>query len=236
MLAIIDTLIKSGADPNYDRPIEKAVEKFDVQLFQALVDNGARIDNAFPVTHEVDSTCGRHGLRPNTIIAKIPTPRDKDVELARPFLIAVQEAGIDIMQKQNFVRFNAGRCERQHVTLVDRAVVFGNTIYAKMVMELAKAQPPPKQRELHKALPFTTATPSPAPPTGSRITTADINVREQPSLTGTLMSTLGANIEFVIEETTPDGQWSRINAAPIVRGWANTAVIRKSSTPNKAEN
>lgn len=217
MLAIIDTLIKEGADPNYDRPLEKAAEKFDVQLFQSLVNNGARADHAFPVTHEVDSTCGRHGLPPNTIIAKLPTPSDKDIPLAKPFLEAVQEAGIDIMEKQNFVRFSAGRCERQHVTLVDRAVAFGNTAYAKMILELAKAHPTP-QRELPKTLPFQTATPSSPPLTGSRIVTTSFNVREQPTLDGKLISTLGPNTVFEVEETSPDGQWSRINAVPIVRG------------------
>ena len=234
MLAIIDTLIKEGADPNYDRPLEKAAEKFDVQLFQALVDNGARADHVYPVTHEVDSTCGRHGLPPNTIIAKLPTPRDQDIPLARPFLETVQEAGIDIMEKQNFVRFSAGRCEHQHITLVDRAVAFGNTAYAKMVLELSKARPH-KQRELEKVLPFPSATPSSPPLSGSRIVTASFNVREQPALDGALMSTLGPNTVFEIEETSPDGQWTRINAVPIVRGWANTAVILRSSSPNTAD-
>lgn len=229
MLSIIDTLIKEGADPNYDRPLEKAAEKFDVQLFQALVDNGARADHAFPVSHEVDRTCGRHGLPPNTIIAKLPTPRDQDIPLAGPFLEAVQEAGIDIMEKQNFVRFSAGRCEHQHVTLVDRAVAFGNTNYAKMVLELAKARPVPTPNTA--AAPITTG----SLPTGSRVVTSSFNVREQPALDGALMSTLGPNTVFDVEETSPDGQWTRINAVPIVRGWANTAVILRSSTPNSPD-
>jgi hypothetical protein len=235
MLAIIDTLIKEGADPNHDRPIEKAAEKFDVQLFQALLDNGARADHAFPVTHELDRTCGRHGLPPNTIVAKLPTPRDQDIAMARPFLAAVQEAGIDIMEKQNFVRFSAGRCERQHVTLVERAVAFGNTAYAKMVLELHKTPKPEQQRELPKVLPFTAEKPPATPLTGSRVVTTSFNVREQPALDGALMSTLGPNTVFEVEEATADGEWTRINAVPIVRGWANTAVILRSSTPNTAD-
>lgn len=85
--------------------------------------------------------------------------------------------------------------------------------------------------------------PSTSPPTtrateslagSSRITTAGINVREEPSLAGTLLGTLGTNSVFDIEESSPDGQWSRINAPPVLRGWANTAVILRSSTPNGA--
>lgn len=231
MLAIIDTLIKAGADPQYDRPLEKAADKYDEQLFQALVDNGARIDHVFPVSHETDSTCGKHGLPPNTIIAKIPNPRDQDIALARPFLEAVIDAGGDIMEKQNFVRYWSGKCERQHVTLVERALAFGQTAYAKMVLELAKERPV-KQRELPKTLPLSTAAPSSAPLSGSRVVTSSFNVREQPALDGALMSTLGPNTVFEIEDATADGQWTRINAVPIVRGWANTAVIRKSSVPN----
>jgi hypothetical protein len=229
MLAIMDTMIKAGADPNYDRPLEKAAEKFDVQLFQMLVDNGARADHAFPVSHEADSSCGKHGLPPNTIIAKLPTPTDKDIPLAKTFLEALQEAGIDIMEKQNFVRFWAGRCERQQLTLVDRAVAFGNTGYAKMVMGLAKARPASASPEATSAsAPLTTG----SLPGGSRIVTSSFNVREQPALDGALLSMLGPNTVFEVEETSPDGQWTRINAVPIVRGWANTAVILRSSTPN----
>lgn len=230
MLAIIDTLIKEGADPNHGRPLESAADKFDVQLFQVLVDNGARADHAFPVTHEVDSTCGKHGLPPNSIVAKLPTPSDKDIPLAKPFLEAVQDAGVDIMEKQNFVRYSAGRCERQHVSLVDRAVAFGNTAYAKMVLELAKTRPAVAPAAAVARI--TTG----SLPTGSRVVTSSFNVREQPALDGALMSTLGPNTVFEVEETSADGQWSRINAVPIVRGWANTAVILRSSTPNTADN
>ena len=103
--------------------------------------------------------------------------------MAKPFIEAVQEAGIDIMEKQNFVRFSAGRCERQHVTLVDRAVAFGNTGYAKMVLELAKAQPE-GQRELPKTLPFQTATPSSPPLSGSRIVQPASTCANSQPLTG----------------------------------------------------
>lgn len=90
-----------------------------------------------------------------------------------------------------------------------------------------------EERELHKALPFTAPqAKSPDPLKGSRIATAGINVREQPSTTATLMSTLGPNTVFEIEEQSPDGQWSRIDAPPIVRGWANNVVLLKSSMPN----
>ena len=229
MLAIIDTLIKAGADPQYDLPIAKAAEKYDVQLLQALLDNGARTDHIFPVTHDVDTTCNRHGLPPNTIMAAIPAPRDQDLAIAKPFLEALQEAGVDIMEKQNFVRFSAMKCPRQHVTLVERALAYGHTAYAKMVLELSKNRPPVSAA----------ATPPPASPvstgsipTGSRIVTSSFNVRQTPALDGELISTLGPNAVFDVEEASPDGQWARINAPPMVRGWANTAVILRSSTSN----
>ena len=228
MLAIIDTLIKEGADPNYDWPLAAAAEKYDTQLFQALVDNGARPDHVFPVSHDID-TCRNHGLPPNTIIAKLPHPRDQDVQLAKPFLEALQDAGVDIMEKQNHVRFSV-KCRREHVTLVERALATGQTAYAKMVLDLAKSRSVANVPPTHTP----TATPNPAAlPRGSRIVTSSFNVRERPALDGALMSTLGANAVFDVEDASPDGQWTRINVPPIVRGWANTAVIARSSVPNE---
>lgn len=115
-------------------------------------------------------------------------------------------------------------------SLFEKAVGSGQVTYAKMVQELEKL--PRAQQPNPIVAPIAPPPPAAKQPEGSRVTTAGINVRDQPSLNGALMSTLGPNIVFEIEESSPDGQWSRINAVPIVRGWANNAVINKSSTPN----
>lgn len=161
------------------------------------------------------------------------------MEQAREFLTAYIEAGGDVREKQNHFGLDGSRCKHTTYTLFEKAVGLGQIAYAKMVQELEK------QRALPKTLPTSPAEPKyytpegtvspPQPPKGGRVTTAEINVREEPAITGKLMSTLGPNIAFDIEETSPDGAWSRINAAPIVRGWANTGVIRKSSTSNTAQ-
>ena len=229
LLAVIDTLLKAGADPQYDLPIARAAEKYDLQLLEALIDNGARTDHIFPVTHDVDTTCNRHGLPPNSIMAAIPNPRDQDIALARPFLEALQEVGVDIMEKQNFVRFSAMKCPRQHVTLVERALAFGNTAYAKMVLDLSKKRP---QSAAVATPPLASPVTTGSIPTGSRVVTSSSHVRQKPALDGELLSTLGPNAVFEIEEASADGQWTRINAPPVVRGWANTAVILRSSTSN----
>lgn len=235
MLAIIDTLIKAGADPNYDWPLASAAEKYDVQLFQALVDNGARADHVFPIAHD-SSPCSKQGSPPNTIIAKLPNPRDKDIPQAHAFLTAVQDSGIDIMEKQRFLP-GARNCTAEHSTLVERALAAGQTAYAKMVLDIAKAKSiAPASPDQHGSLPPPAspppATEKPAPGT-SRVVTRGFNVREQPHITATLLSELGANAVFDILGATPDGQWTRIEAPTIVAGWANTAVILKSSIPNE---
>ncbi|MBX9862355.1 MAG: hypothetical protein K2Y42_06335 [Hyphomicrobium sp.] len=91
-----------------------------------------------------------------------------------------------------------------------------------------------EERELAKALPFNAPTPGgdTLKRGTSRIATAGINVRERPAMDGPLMMTIGANAVFEIEDASPDGQWTRINSAPEVRGWANNAVILKASTLN----
>lgn len=67
----------------------------------------------------------------------------------------------------------------------------------------------------------------------SRVVTSSFNVREQPSINAALISTLGPNAVFDIEHTSPDGEWTHINAATIVSGWANTAVMLRSSATNE---
>lgn len=236
MLSIIDILIQNGADPQYDLPIATAAGELDEPLLHALHANGARLDHVFPVFHESDSVCGHHRLPPNTIVAKLPEPRAKDIPKARPFLEALHNIGIDIMEPQTFVRFSVNKCRRSHVTLIDRALASGNTAYAKMVLEISKAprgtplsNPPAKIAA--PATPSTAA--GPIPRGSSRIVTSSFNVRDKPALNGALMSTLGPNSVFEVEDSSPDGQWTRINVVPVVRGWANTAVILRSSTPNR---
>lgn len=69
----------------------------------------------------------------------------------------------------------------------------------------------------------------------SRIVTSSFNVRQQPDLNGTLISTLGPNAVFKILQASDDGQWMLVDAAPVVKGWANTAVLQRSSRPNAPE-
>lgn len=91
---------------------------------------------------------------------------------------------------------------------------------------------PSEQKPTAQTLPAPRASATAEQPSGSRIATAGINVRQKPSIDAGLIGTLGANMVFNIEETSADGLWSRIDAPPIIRGWANNAVISKSSTPN----
>lgn len=245
ILSVLNDYLEKGASPDYDQPVTLAAENYDTELFSLLAAHNVKFGRVFRVRN-LPASCMRGGgltsiTKANTtdldtLLGRLPRPKDTDVTVAREFLIAYIEAGGDITEKQHRFTSPGVRCEHQTETLFERAVGAGQISYAKMVQELEKLSRAEKQRELNKVLPFPTASPSSTPLGGSRVTTADINVREQPHLAGTLMSTLGANIEFVIEDSSPDGQWSRINAAPIVRGWANNAVIRKSSIPNTPDN
>jgi len=156
----------------------------------------------------------------NQIPFKLSVPKDEarkwfeggqpSVELT--FSMTVDKYTVEPMGNPKFIF--RGKTTAWELTVYD-----GN---GKEVRRFASAERSP---------PAATAAPAEAP-RGSRITTAGINVREQPSLNGPLMGTLGAGSVFDIEEASPDGQWSRINSPPVFRGWANNAVILKSSTPN----
>ncbi|HEX2842124.1 hypothetical protein [Hyphomicrobium sp.] len=246
ILSVLNDYLEKGVDPDYQQPIALAAENLDAELFGLLAIHKANFGRVFQVRGNIPHACNRgRGLtsitselpQRDTLLGLLPTPKDSEMGPARDFLIAYIEAGGSITEKQNRFGLNGNRCEHTTSTLFEKAVSNGQVNYAKMVQELEK------QRVLHKALPFAAANPpspqAPSPPAqplyGSRVTTAEINVRDQPAITGNLMSTLGPNIAFDIEETSPDGAWSRINAEPIVRGWANNGVIRKSSTSNIAQ-
>ncbi len=240
--SIINEYLERGADPNYNQPISLAAEHLDDELFGLLAIHNANFGRVFRVTSYMPAACSRGGgltsiTKENTrdldtLLGRLPSPKDADVQRVHAFLVAYIEAGGDIDEPiHRFSTPNGARCEHETQTLFDKAVHAGQVTYAKMVDDLRKL-PRSGRPQTTAAFPQQN-TPTPvAVPKGSRITTAGINVREAPDLNGNLMSTLGANIVFEIEDTSPDGQWTRINAAPIVRGWANNAVIMKSSTPN----
>lgn len=249
ILSLLNDYLDKGADPDYDQPVRYAAQNLDVELFSVLTSHNVDLGRVFRVGGNIPAACSRgSGLtsvtsdvsQRDTLLGLIPSPKDTEIAAAREFLTAYIEAGGNIKEKQNHFGLTGVRCNHSTYTLFEKAVGLGQINYAKMVQEMEQL------RVLDKALPFTASKPQmyttdgsvpPAaaqPLSGSRLTTAEINVRELPALDGALMSTLGPNIAFEIEETSPDGQWSRINAAPIVRGWSNNAVIRKSSISNNA--
>lgn len=241
ILSILNDYLENGADPNYEQPVSLAAENYDAELFGLLAVHNVNFGRVFRVRN-IPVSCSRGGgltsiTRENTsdldtLLGRLPYPKDTDTAAAREFLTAYIEAGGDITEKQHRFSSPGIRCEHDTHTLFEKAVSAGQITYAKMVQELEKL---PRRsvatHQPHKATP-----PLQTNPFGSRITTAGINVREQPSLNGSLMGTIGKGSVFDIEDTSPDGEWSRINAPPVLRGWANNAVILKSSTPNQPDN
>lgn len=230
MLQIIELLIQGGADPNYGLPIIKAAETYDVPLLQMLQKHGARVDNVFPVTHET-AFCNGSSLPQNTIIAKLPNPRDMDVSKAWDFLSALHQMGVMVNAPQLFVGFSGTKCEKRQETLLQRALNSGQTEYAKMVKDLAEQQTSVVPNSTGQG--FTEGVGTDVPVGGvTRIVTDSFNVREQPNINGRLLGTLGPNAVFELEEESQDREWILISAPPTIRGWANAAVVNRNSTLN----
>lgn len=240
--SILNDYLERGANPDYAQPISLAAETLDAELFALLASHHAKFGRVFQVNSYMPAACMRGGgltsiTKDNTtdldtLLGRLPNPKDADTAVARDFLIAYIEAGGDVSEKQHRFRNDGTRCHHSMESLFEKAIGAGQVTYAKMVQELERL---PRTRPPSPTAASIAPPPSAAQrPSGSRVTTASINVRQQPSLNGTLMSTLGPNIVFEIEDTSPDGQWSRINAPTVVRGWAYNSVILKSSVPNGA--
>lgn len=136
MLALLETLMQRGADPNADNTILRAAKFYDADLFNLLVKHGARFRQEFD-PEETDSTggCRTRNLPRNSILAALPSPRDADALKARAFLAAFIAKGGDIKARQVRVVLS-GTCKREDKTVMEVAVDRGQIEYAKMAQDL----------------------------------------------------------------------------------------------------
>lgn len=245
--SLLNDYIEKGADPNYEQPLALAAENLDAELFGLLATHNANFGRIYRV-RGLPAACSRgtsltsitteNTTDLDTLLGRLPSPKDANTALAHEFLVAYIEAGGDIDEPQHQFRSNGGtRCEHTMQTHFERAVHAGQVTYASMVQKLQQLPKVSKPQQVAASQPEPAAsiTPPKLPP-GPRITTSNINVRQTPSITGTLTNTLGPHIAFHIEQVSADGHWSLINAAPVARGWANTIVLGKSSVPNTGRN
>lgn len=131
--SILNDYLEKGVDPNYEQPISAAAENLDAELFALLAQHNANFGRVFRVYGNVPAACSRgSGLTSitkenttdlNTLLGRLPSPKDADTARAHDFLAAYVEAGGDINEKQHkFTTPNGVRCEHSMYTHFERAL------------------------------------------------------------------------------------------------------------------
>ncbi|WP_143149165.1 SH3 domain-containing protein [Hyphomicrobium sp. CS1BSMeth3] len=231
MLALIQRLIKGGANPNaaaFGVPLlARAVESMDAPLLNELVAGGANINATYPAQPE--GVCSLPARVTNSVLAYMPDPEDRAIEPARQFLIAYMKHGGKLTAPRHSSRFSAHECITTAKTLKQRALDRGQVAYAQMVDALEETQaniPPPKVAAIAKAKPAPSAT-SPLRLTGS------LNPRQSPSTTAPLARKLNPGDTLSLEGAPRDG-WSAARLADGTTVWVNLAALAKNAAADTA--